>query len=178
MYVEADLLRARRPSFVTEAVEVFAVIPGVEGVIARGYSFLIDDVVVHWANDLDRTEKGISNHFRESTKETEAHETVAARWAEVHRAPRSLRRSLPSIMVSAWPEARARGGTHPEVNLQISRTAKLSVSNLEGDRHLIILVEDLVEAFSLMGAQLNVVRKRSGEEAQEGGEYWKLHRGR
>ena len=81
-------------------------------------------------------------------------------------------------MVSAWSEARARGGTHPEVNLQISRTAKLSVSNLEGDRHLIILVEDLVEAFSLMGAHLNVVRKRSGEEAQKGGEYWEVHRGR
>ena len=35
-----------------------------------------------------------------------------------------------------------------------------------------------MEAFSLMGAHLNVVRKRAGEEAQEGGEDWKAHRGR
>lgn len=35
-----------------------------------------------------------------------------------------------------------------------------------------------MEAFSLMGAHLNVVRERSGEEAQEGGEYWEVHRGR
>ena len=71
-----------------------------------------------------------------------------------------------------------RRSTHPEINFQIPRTAKLSVSNLESDRHLIILVKDLVEAFSLMGAHLNVVRKRAGKEAQEGGEYWEAHRGR
>ena len=71
-----------------------------------------------------------------------------------------------------------RRGTHPEVNLQVPRTAKLSVSNLECDCHLIILVKDLVEAFSLMGAHLNVVRERAGEEAQEGGQNWEAHCGR
>ena len=74
-------------------------------------------------------------------------------------------------------QAPSRGHTHPEVNLQVPRTAEFSVSNLECDRHLIILVEDLVEAFSLMGAHLNVVRKRAGKEAQEGGENWEAHRG-
>ena len=69
-------------------------------------------------------------------------------------------------------------GAYPEVNLQIPRTAKLSVSNLECDRHLIIFVKDLVEAFSLVSAHLNVMRKRGGKEAQEGGEYWEAHRGR
>ena len=73
MYVEADLLRARGPSFVTEAVEVFAVISGVERVITRGYSFLVDNVVVHWANDLDRVDKVISNRHWKSTIETVAH---------------------------------------------------------------------------------------------------------
>lgn len=70
-------------------------------------------------------------------------------------------------------ETRDRGGgkvTHPEVNLQIPRTAKLPVSNLERDRHFIIPVQDLVEAFSLMGAELDVVSEGCGEEGQEGGE--------
>ena len=35
-----------------------------------------------------------------------------------------------------------------------------------------------MEAFSLMSAHLNVVRKRAGKEAHEGGEYWEAHRGR
>ena len=97
----------------------------------------------------------------------------------IRRAPRSLRQSLPMMIGSPLGLKHApRRDTHPEVNLQIPRTAKLSVSNLECDGHLIILVKDLVEAFSLMGAHLDVVRKRAGEEAQEGGEYWEAHRGR
>ena len=32
-----------------------------------------------------------------------------------------------------------------------------------------------MEAFPLMGAHLDVVRKRGGEEAQEGGEYSEAH---
>ena len=35
-----------------------------------------------------------------------------------------------------------------------------------------------MEAFSLMSAHLNVVRKRAGKEAQEGGDYCDSHRGR
>ena len=35
-----------------------------------------------------------------------------------------------------------------------------------------------MEAFSLMGAHLDVVRKRGGKEAQEGGGCWEAHRGR
>ena len=59
-------------------------------------------------------------------------------------------------------------GTHPEVNLQIPCAAKFPVSNLKCDRHLIIPVEDLVEAFSLMGAHLDVVSEGGGEKAQKG----------
>ena len=35
-----------------------------------------------------------------------------------------------------------------------------------------------METFPLMGTHLNVVCKRAGKEAQEGGEYWKAHRGK
>lgn len=68
--------------------------------------------------------------------------------------------------------------TNPKVNLQIPRTTKFPVSNLESDCHLIIPLQDLVEAFSLMGAHLDVVRDGGGEEAQEGGKEWEAHCGR
>ena len=53
MYIERDFFRARRPILVTETVEVFAVIFGVEGVVARGDSGLVDKIVVGWVHDLD-----------------------------------------------------------------------------------------------------------------------------
>ena len=69
----------------------------------------------------------------------------------------------------SWTAAdRRQEGTHPKVNLQIPSAAKLPVPNLKCDRHLIIPVEGLVEAFSLMGAHLDVVSEGSGEKAQEG----------
>lgn len=68
-------------------------------------------------------------------------------------------------------------GTHPEVKLQIPRATKLPIPNLECDRHLIIFMQDLVEAFSLMGAHLDVVREGGGEEAQESGEQLEAHGG-
>ena len=69
------------------------------------------------------------------------------------------------------------GATDPEINLQIPCAAKLAVSNLKCNRHLIILMQDLVEAFSLMGAHLDVVSEGGGEEAQEGGREWEAHGG-
>ena len=65
--------------------------------------------------------------------------------------------------------------THPEVNLQIPRTSKFPISDLKCDRHLIILMQNLVEAFLLMGAQLDVVSHGGCQEAQQGEEDWEAH---
>lgn len=50
--------------------------------------------------------------------------------------------------------------TYPEVNLQVSTAAKLPVADLEGNRHLVVLVQGLVEAFALVGLHLDVMRRR------------------
>ncbi len=63
-----------------------------------------------------------------------------------------------------------RRATHPKIQLQIPRPAKLPVPHLKRHCHLIILMQHLVEAFSLMRAHLYVVRKGCWEEAQEGAE--------
>ena len=86
---------------------------------------------------------------------------------------------FPWIMRSPLRIKHATGGnTHPEINLQIPRTAKLPVPNLKCHRHLIILVQGLVKAFSLVGAHLDVVGEGGCEEAQEGGEVEDTHCGR
>lgn len=50
--------------------------------------------------------------------------------------------------------------TYPEVDLDVAATAKLLVANLEGNGHLVIGVECLVEAFARVRSQLNVVGSR------------------
>jgi hypothetical protein len=47
--------------------------------------------------------------------------------------------------------------THPKVNFQIAAAAKLPVADLEGHRHLVILVQRLVEAFALVGLHLDIM---------------------
>lgn len=54
MHIEADLLSTCRPSFVAEAICMFAVVACVEAVIARGDGFLIHDVHVRRVNDLGK----------------------------------------------------------------------------------------------------------------------------
>lgn len=66
MHIEADLLRARGPGFIAEAVYVLAVVSGVEGMVARGDSFLVDQVLVCWTNDLERTKRRVSECCIES----------------------------------------------------------------------------------------------------------------
>lgn len=48
--------------------------------------------------------------------------------------------------------------------MQVSCAAKLSIANLECDRHLIILVQHLVETFSAVGRQLDVMRNSSSKQ--------------
>jgi hypothetical protein len=55
--------------------------------------------------------------------------------------------------------------THPEINLQVPAASKLAVADLERDRHLVVLVQGLVEALALVGLHLDVVRGRERDEA-------------
>jgi hypothetical protein len=48
--------------------------------------------------------------------------------------------------------------TYPEINIEVTCAAKLAIADLEGDRHLVIPVQGLVEALEAMGRQDNVVR--------------------
>ncbi len=54
MHIEADLLSACRPSFVAEAICMFAVVACIEAVVARGNGFLVHDVDVRRVNNLER----------------------------------------------------------------------------------------------------------------------------
>lgn len=47
--------------------------------------------------------------------------------------------------------------TYPEVNLQVSATAKLSVADLKRNRHLVVLVQRFMETFALVSLHLDVV---------------------
>lgn len=60
--------------------------------------------------------------------------------------------------------------TYPEINVQIATASKFSVAHLKCDRHLVILVQRLVEALAGVCSHLNVVRIADGEEGDEGEE--------
>ena len=77
MHIEADLFRARRPSFVAEAIYVLAVVSSIEGVVTGGYCFLIDNVLICWADDLDGTERRVSNCCLETSSAIAARLPVA-----------------------------------------------------------------------------------------------------
>lgn len=47
-------------------------------------------------------------------------------------------------------EKEGRGETNPKIYVQVPRAAKFSVADLERDRHSVVLVQSLVEAFSAM----------------------------
>lgn len=63
-------------------------------------------------------------------------------------------------------ELRKDGNSYPEIDLQVPASSKLPVANLERDRHLVVLVQRLVEAFALVGLHLDVVRGGEAEEAR------------
>ena len=54
---------------------------------------------------------------------------------------------------------------YPEVYFEISRRSKLSISNLERDRHLVILMQLFVEAFPSVCRELDIVRLSDPQEA-------------
>lgn len=50
---------------------------------------------------------------------------------------------------------------YPEVNIEVTGTAKLPVAGLESNGHDIVLVELLVEALAAVGGKLDIVGERS-----------------
>lgn len=76
---------------------------------------------------------------------------VAARW----RFDLPLSAFLPSLHGDFNANGR---GAYPKVDFQVSTSAKLSVADLECDRHPVVLVQLLVEALALVRLHLDVVR--------------------
>jgi hypothetical protein len=67
---------------------------------------------------------------------------------------------------------------HPEINLQVPAATEFPVADLERDRHLVVLVQRLVEALALVRLHLDVVRGRERDEAarcSEDGERGEQH---
>lgn len=54
---------------------------------------------------------------------------------------------------------------YPEVNLQVAAAAEFPVANLEGDGHLVVLVQLLVEALALVRLHLDIVRRCERQQA-------------
>lgn len=54
---------------------------------------------------------------------------------------------------------------YPEINVQVSAAAEFPVADLEGHRHLVVLVQLLVEALALVRFHLDIMRRRQGEQA-------------
>lgn len=56
--------------------------------------------------------------------------------------------------------------TYVEINVEVSRATKFTVANLECDSHLVVLVQFLVETFSGMRFEDNVVGEDTGQEGE------------
>lgn len=56
-----------------------------------------------------------------------------------------------------------KGRAHPEIDFEVPSATKFSIANLEGDGHFVVFVELFVEAFSGVGAHLDVMRQRDAE---------------
>jgi len=57
------------------------------------------------------------------------------------------------------------GSMYPEINVQIAGVAELAVADLESHRHLVLAMQVLVEAFSTVRGQLDVVRGGGAQQA-------------
>ena len=50
-----------------------------------------------------------------------------------------------------------RTGLYPKVNFKVTTSSKFAVTDLEGDSHFIVRMQEFVKAFSRMCLELNVV---------------------
>jgi hypothetical protein len=55
--------------------------------------------------------------------------------------------------------------SYPEINVKVAGATKLSVADLERDRHLVIDMKILVEAFSAVRRQLDDVSRYRAQQA-------------
>lgn len=60
-----------------------------------------------------------------------------------------------------------REGSYEKVDVQVAASTKLPVADLEGDGHLVIFMQLLVEAFSRVSSELDVVGLGDGEEGED-----------
>lgn len=68
--------------------------------------------------------------------------------------------------------------THPEIDIYIASMAKLLISHLKCDRHLVIFMKLFMEAISTMSCKLNIVSNSSSKESahcQEDRGSWESH---
>jgi hypothetical protein len=151
--IEGNFFGVCAPVLVVEAVGVFAVFEGGEGVVAGGHAAFVNLVGAGGGFDL---------YIKQSTLNLQVNSWHCARvlWksSRVYKQPRTRYWGL-------WESINAT--THPEIHLQISAPAKLPISNLERNRHLVVLVQRFVEAFALVRLHLDVVSggyRRRGEE--------------
>lgn len=74
----------------------------------------------------------------------------------------------PGFAAGAWKEGL--GASYPEVDVEVAGAAELAVADLEGDGHLVVAVQLLVEALAAVGGQLDVVGgggpQQAGREEQ------------
>jgi len=153
VHVEADFLGVRGPVLVAEAVGVFAVLSRFEGVVGGADGALVEFLDARGVFDLlipdithQRCVFGVRRRCPSSS-------------------PVSHARPL-----FYFHTAKAAATTYPELNIQITASPKLPVSDLERDRHLVVLVQCFVETLARMRLHLDVVRIPDREEGGEGEE--------
>ena len=54
--------------------------------------------------------------------------------------------------------------TYPKIDIQVPAPAELSIAHLKCDRHLVVFMQVLVEAFARMGFHLDIVGIRQSEQ--------------
>lgn len=143
--VERDLLAVGAPVLVAEAVGVFAVMEGGIGVVAVGDGALVDFVLAARVGDLSQlvSHAVLFKLYRKILSACARFlSALSMTWVS---SSRQLERGSPRDLGAAACI------TYPEVNIEVACAAKLAIANLEGNSHLVILAEVLVEAFEAVG---------------------------
>jgi hypothetical protein len=153
--IEGDLLGVRGPALVAEAVVVFAVRLCGEGVVVGSNGLLEVLAVSQGILDLPRPSVSVcvltlnsssippvATGLVQGVKHSVSGSDI---WQCHHRS----RRGLPSIQNTQHQDrGRDQDSSYPEINLKVSTSSKLAISNLESDSHDVVAVQCLVEAFS------------------------------
>ena len=74
---------------------MLAIMSRVERMVARGDSFLIEQILVCWADNLNSTELRVSICDAESVQEVAAYMSATVCWERIHKDLKSFRMSFP-----------------------------------------------------------------------------------